>query len=398
MKPLKLTTKILFQATPFCYGPSSIAIAIANEIYKSKYNSGNIELLAIGEGTSYELFKTSKIFDKVIEYIFSKENHKKLPSIIKILQESDIILSVVDFDFVNFAKPFNKNIFLVDPLYWMWTIDPISTESCKRYYAPYFPGIEKRIEQNKKRSKSFPFKIVAPICIKSNLQKTISNKTDSTLLVNFGGIESPLGSNIELVITVSQLILDVVKEYKNITRVFICGGENPIKEVSNNLKLNNDRDKVAAKSQTDFLASLSNCHYFMTVPGLSVIYESIQLNKSILIIPPLNYSQHLQLKQYKKILNGAEYITWAEIPGYELLPNNLSEIEGVKLAINLGAKFSNDQGAQSFFKQRIRSFLSSNGVEAVSFRKPIGKSLNNFDGAEYIANDILSRFLVNIPL
>jgi hypothetical protein len=380
---------IIFQGAAFGYGPASIAIAIAEEV-RHQFPSFTGRLIALGGGTSYELFSSSGVFDKC--HRLESYAEASCPSFLKKeIRDANVVISVIDPDFANLVWRLGHKPVFIDPLLWMWKSEPISVSSCKRYYAMNFPGVAEKLSAIKARSNSSVLPIVVdPVLDNLTLARVGSTPMKNTLLLNFGGMQYPMGSNIELVLTMSRIIIDLVLNYNLYDAVLICGGGNAIKELERHFQGMDRRIRVRSVPQTpcEFLSELASCRTLITVPGLSIAFEALYLQKVTLFILPLNYTQHLQGLTYKKVLKNAYFVSWDDLPGYHTLPNGLPEEKGIEECFRLGRQFSSDATAQSTFRQLLLNFLQISSPKKLShseFSYPL-----SFGGAMQIARDIVA--------
>jgi len=235
--------------------------------------------------------------------------------------------------------------------------------------------------------------IISSVAVRDNrtLSKVSTTKTKNLLLINFGGMQYPFGSNINLALTMTKIILEVVLSENIYNEIVICGGGEPIRQISESLNQINKKVRVRISPQKpiEFLKLLASCRTLVTVPGMSIVYEALYLSKPTIFILPLNYSQHLQVTIYKKMLKNAAYITWNDLEGYQTLPPGLPEEEGVKLAVELGNKFYLDLHAQARFKDLITEIFTS---DTITKGITLSEEFNiGFDGAKQIAMEILNE-------
>ena len=296
----------------------------------------------------------------------------------------------------DFAKiiyeNFGKKVIFIDPLYWMWDKDPMDVELCNKYYALNFPGVSERVAKTRQRLSDLDIlRIVDAVRDNRTLSKVSTTKTKNLLLINFGGMQYPFGSNINLALTMTKIILEVVLSENIYNEIVICGGGEPIRQISESLNQINKKVRVRISPQKpiEFLKLLASCRTLVTVPGMSIVYEALYLSKPTIFILPLNYSQHLQVTIYKKMLKNAAYITWNDLEGYQTLPPGLPEEEGVKLAVELGNKFYLDLHAQARFKDLITEIFTS---DTITKGITLSEEFNiGFDGAKQIAMEILNE-------
>ena len=333
-------------------------------------------------------------------YYFDFSHWDDCPDTVKeALVKSSAIICVVDFKFSEMLSDIGLEAIFVDPLYWMWDEDPIRIDSCRRYYALDFPGVKQKVAAHSELAPddAVPV-IVEAIRDNSTLEEVTSLTEENVLLVNFGGMQSPLGYNLDLAVSMSRCILEAALSENLYDKVLICGGGSPIQQLKEYLRdIDDERVTVKALPQSEFFVQLASCRTFITVPGLSIVYEALYLSKITLFILPLNYSQHRQSVTYKRILGNAYFISWDDLQGYETLPSGLPEKDGVELSFQQGKKFSLDVSAQLEFKKMLSDFLY--------LASPLRLSLNiyqsdtdilGFDGAAQLAREILSDISANI--
>lgn len=381
---------IIFEAVSFGYGPASIAIAVAEELQEVA-KKVPIRLIALGKDASYELFYSSNLFHEVWEFKDYDLNY--WPSKIKEeLLKVDVIVSSIDPDFAKIVyEILGRKVVFIDPLYWMWDEDPVDINLCEKYYALNFPGVPEKVAKTKSKiSNTDILKVVDAVRDNRTLSKVSSIKNKNLLLINFGGMQYPFGSNVNLALSMKKIILDIVLSSGMYKEILICGGGKPIKQLAKSLNQLNEkvRVKISPQNPIEFLKLLASCRTLITVPGMSIVYEALYLSKPTLFILPLNYSQHLQVMIYKSILKNAQYITWDDFDGYQMLPPDLPEEKGVKLAVELGDSFYSDINAQSKFKKLVMKFFTSeSSSKGISLKETFNLG---FKGAKQIAKDILN--------
>lgn len=382
---------VLFAADSFCYGPAAIAIAVARALRESNKNIPWM-LIAIGKSTALELFRTSDAFDQCLEYDWSSDAplSQKFYTAFK---SASAAVTVLDFDFARAIKGYGITVYCIDPLFWMWDQPPVGMQYCSRYFATRFPGMEgllgRRIAATDQALKP---EIVEPIRDNIALNEVSTAATDNTLLVNLGGVESPLGSNIPLAMAMCNCIVDVAKSIDVYDQVLICGGQSAVDRLGGNLT-KRSKVTIVALPQREFLEAIARCKTLCTVPGLSIIYEALFFQTSTVILLPLNYSQHLQCQAYAELFPDVHVILWEQIPGYRTLEHHLPEPQGVRKALSLGVRFSADIEGLSAFRELIVRHLTHPSLSVLS--ATCGSRLcegfaDHCDGARQVAAHILS--------
>lgn len=384
---------IVFQADSFCFGPASIALAIGKQI-KEKTGNSYFKLIALGQGTSYELFSSSSVFDEC--YVFEYSCLDEIPNSMKdILLQSFIIMSVADFHFAKLVSSLGLKVIFIDPLFWMWDKVPIRIDTCAQYYAVDFPGVSEKIDEFALHFPDDKKPIIVNAIRDNSSLASVASAHSNMLLINLGGMQCPFGYNLELILSMCRCILEVTLEEKLYDKILICGGGEPIKYLAEQFRDYGRKVEVESLPQRKFFVQVASCRTLMTVPGLSIVYEALYFSKPTLFLLPLNYSQHLQSAIYRKILKNYCFVSWGKMPGYQELPPNLLEENGIRLSFQQGKKFSSDPHAQLIFKNTISDFfqkVSSLG-HALGIRLDETKGIR-FDGASQIADKILADMFV----
>lgn len=340
---------IVIQIVPFCYGPTSIAIAIGRKLKESI----ECNITAICNVPSLDLISQNQnIFSNIVylnDDVFKDEA----------LHLSNLVISICDFDFTkNFLEKFpKKKIVFIDPLLWMWKEIPSIITQCDLYLALEFQGVAvivSKISNNR-------VIMIPQVAEFNDLLPNISPKNN--ILVNLGGMQSPLGSNFPLAFAMCQEIINIVLKNREFESVDIRTSQ----EISEKLRsLLPKSNHVSIKSTTPkiFQHELAQCKLLLTVPGMSIVYESLMGKIPILFILPLNYSQHLQIKHYRNIFSNISEIKWEDLSGFDELPNNLEESDGVHLANVLGKRFERNEIARKKFRNCLKNKIQ--GWEKIS--------------------------------
>jgi len=360
---------ILIQSVPFCYGPTAIAIAIARELS----HSPDCNVIALGKAPSLELLNAeSELFSTVFDMTIDDDVSTALSS-------ADLIISVCDFDFADKCKITHKDTALVfiDPLLWMWDKLPSIISKCNLYLALDFPGVSEII--SKICSESV---ITVPQVAEFTAERNDNDIQSGKVIVNLGGMQSPLGANIALAQAMCEEIIRFARDTNDLT-VDIRTSRYMAKKLQRALPTISNVNISSCTPQV-FHSELAKCDYLLTVPGMSIVYESIIAQIPTAFILPLNYSQHLQIKKYRTIFPDLSEISWNHFDSFSELPDNLDEPMGVELANEMGASFYADQPARNRF-QRLLNDICTNTLPPLKESDEV-----NISGANAIVN-ILRR-------
>lgn len=362
-------TNVVIQSVPFCYGPTSIAIAIARELSCSS----DCNVVALGKEPSLELLNAEReIFSAVLD--MDKDCDVSLA-----LSSADLIISVCDFDFAERCKmTHNDTAFIfIDPLLWMWETPPNIIHKCDMYLALDFPNVSEIVSGIGRKSV-----ITVPQVAEFTAIRNDNDIQSGRVIVNFGGMQSPLGANISLAKAMCEEIVNFARGKNDLTidirtsRKISQKLQKELPEISN--------VNISSCSPQVFHSELAKCDYLLTVPGMSIVYESFIAQIPTAFLLPLNYSQHLQMKKYRTIFPGLSEISWNHFDSFFELPNDLNESKGVELANEMGLRFYTDPSARNTFHRLLHDIYK---------KKPLplqGKGEVDISGAKAIV-DILHK-------
>lgn len=378
---------IAFYASAFCYGPASIGLAVARELRHDL--TAGLRLVALGEGTTLELLSGDPVFDQVYPLQLEELGDSTSPGV-KALQEADLVVSVGDFELPERLFEMGRPAIVVDPLYWLWDTDPIRIDHCLEYFALDFPGVKERVDEHRQSAPDDRIpRVVEPVYDLIGTTGLPGAERRNALLINFGGMESPLGDNFRLALAMAQCMVNVALEERDYEAIHVCGGGQPIRRLANELRQGDERLRVGALKQPRFFEELATCRDFVTIPGLSIVFEAVHFRSKTLLALPLNYSQHRQGQVYRRVLTHAHFMFWEDFEGYATLPAGMPEEEGVAQARDLGIRFAEDNAARKRFQQMFREFLAApeQGVSMTA----TSQGLSSQQGTRQIVRGLLAR-------
>lgn len=341
----KLMKKIVIQSVPFCYGPTSIAIAIGRLLK----NEPDCAITALGKNPSLELLNAERdMFSHVIDMDVAE-------GVLSALSSADLIITVCDFDFAKMCKAdfSEKPLVFIDPLLWMWESLPDIIGRCDLYLALEFPGVSETVYRACSESI-----LMIPQVAEFTAIRDQDKVQRGRVLVNLGGMLSPLGANFSLALAMCEEIINVFEENKSLVAVDIRTSHAMAIKLQEMLpKVSNVN--IASLSIRAFQSELAKCEILLTVPGMSIVYESFIAQVPSAFILPLNYSQHLQISQYRKIFPTLSEIRWNIFDSFYELPSGMEEPEGVRLAREMGEAFSIDASERAKFRKLLEGLLDN---------------------------------------
>lgn len=363
---------IVIQVVPFCYGPTSIAIAIGRQLKKES----NCAIIALGNSPSLEqLSAEHDIFYNVVDMDATDEISAALAS-------ANLIVSVCDFDFARKCKVDCQGtpLVFVDPLLWMWETLPDVIEKCDLYFALEFPGVSEAVTHVCSESV-----IVVPQVAEFTALQDVSQVQQGKIVVNLGGMLSPLGSNISLARAMCEELIHFSSQNESVTidirtsRAMAKNLQAILPKVAN--------VTVASCSIHAFQSELAKCEVLLTVPGMSIVYESMIAQIPTAFLLPLNYSQHLQIGRYREIFPELSEISWNELESFCELPCGMDESQGVGSAQKMGDDFSVNTFARAKFQQSLKNLLDNK--DSITSLRPSGEV--DVSGAEKIVEHLQNR-------
>lgn len=288
--------KIVAITSNFGLGPVGKLSSIINA------SGDEFEWYALGQEFDTEIFEKNK-FKKVLW----TEQEEQMKQFIK---ENNIkyALVILKNKYARLLKSIGVKVIYVDSLPFMWT-----EEDAKFGKIPYDLDIycaQKTIELTDKSKELFSkvknLKWVNPIIPTG--KKIVQNSIDNNIIINVGGLHSPIGNGEEYINVVIKPLIECLKyKYKDKNIILTCGNKAK-KSLEKALKEYNI--KVETFKQEEFINKVGECFLFFTSPGLTTLLEIANLDKKVIVLPPQNLSQFYNLEYSKKILSEYKIIDW----------------------------------------------------------------------------------------
>lgn len=331
--------KILCEAVSFGFGPVGKLIAIAELLSK------DYELDFIGSGCSFDLAKKSVVFNHFYD-IDTTSFNAMIPT--DIIDRYDIVISVINPVFGEQILKRGKKLIVIDSLFYMWhTLHPV-WRSCDLLIIQSFYKENERL-QRESLSNAF---IVGPII--SNTVKSRLNTSKNRLVMNFGGADYPYLSKSDILPEFIKSIAIQLSSINGFDEKIITIGSRFSKELA---CLEEYGYIIQTCSHEEFIALIKNANILMSVPGLTSTFEAFSLSIPTLFLPPLNYSQLLNLQKLKN--NGvADYsINWYAL--FDVPDEILEETQGVLLVESFLTKSLINNKMQNTIKNRFETGINN---------------------------------------
>lgn len=298
-------SKVVINATPFCFGPISTSLAIAEILREQK-----LSLVWLATGTALELLKTGNYIDEIVHFDIGKEKDRLTYE--QVVREADAVIVNTDPEFAEWATKLNKKVIYIDILYWMWDRLPDTVSQCAYYI--YEDFVQTKEQQERLGVPKNGIR-VGPL-IRSTLNSNFSKKPQLTrsLLVSFGGLYRTDNESKKFLASykqmVTQVVLDCLEQVDAFSTVYIAGGGISKKRFVLQNKLQVQMGCLPKEVYDDIL---SNATAAILCPGLTGFYEAAFLNIPTFFLPPHNYSQYLQLQSFMNWLPNNTYSDWTKL-------------------------------------------------------------------------------------
>lgn len=373
---------ILVTAEKFGYGPIITCLNVIKQLKKELYHQKlNIKLYFLGTSIAKEQALLSNFFDKVIEC--KTYDYSELEKQQQLFENAIAVLSSENQFGAIYAKRLgHKNVYFIDNLVWMWDRITFELENVDGYFISETFSSKENFKKIGKDVKSPIF--IGPL---RDIDRT-HYKSENSLMINFGGAESFM---LEKEI-VDKFYLKILKEIltpivvKKFDTIYVCGGSGVINTLLQTLPPF-PNVQIKTLSNKEYLEKLHICSHVIMSSGLGNFMESVGIAKPIMFIPPINYSQLLQLNEYKKLNLGFNLVNWDSYAFYKDVPNLLDEETGVKMVVENVKKYLSDNS--NILSNRVKEFINSQKQNSYFDKRDIYISQFSNNAAEIVINTIL---------
>ncbi|MDD4081921.1 MAG: hypothetical protein PHD05_00905 [Sphaerochaetaceae bacterium] len=340
---------VLCDAVPFCFGPISKLIAVAEHL-----KSSDFELVLLASGTSKELGEKSGLF-QVIDC--NSEDPVDLENNLVLFQKASVFVTVMNPVAAKFALKIGVPIVFMDSLFWMWDTVPKEFAKIDKYFIQNFFDSKQVLS---KYSFLKNAEVVGPIIDDSF---KIESLKDDYVVVNFGGMESALiqiGKDSNYPFVIGKIVVEALKKTKK--KAFVCGNDKILKQL---LVDKPDNIIIGGKGHKEFLNILRKASMLITTPGLTTTFEAFFYTAPAVFLPPENYSQFLNLKIFRNQGIAKKSFHWVDL--YNGLDIGIGKEEslGVKKVLDCIKKFEKDISAQKKLLDFLVSALESKVPDVV---------------------------------
>ncbi len=333
--------KILCEAVSFGFGPVSKLLSLC-EILKLQHS-----LHFIGSGCSLSLVEKTEIFEQIIECdtTLPANISNAVPFV-----DYDFVISIMNPVFSKIAIEHGCKLIIIDSLFYMWDkLDP-AWKKCDLLIIQSFNGEKERLQNTNDLSNAY---LVGPIVSTQMTQRSKCSK--NSILINFGGADYPYVNDFsKLSLFIRKLAEELLSLNEFDEKVISIGP----RCLSNLQDLREQGFEINTFSHEDFLTHLASTSMLLTIPGLTTAFEAFHLSTPTLFLPPLNYSQFMNLRKFRCLGLTASGSCWDDyFPS--VITNQLPEEEGVQLVESFISKALDNTEIIPAIVQSYRDVLQS---------------------------------------
>jgi hypothetical protein len=286
--------------TNFGFGPVAKANYLIEELKKH-----NISIYYFGSGSSLE-FITENQKDESIVYM-TVHTDNLTDEDLTTLYEMDLIVNIMNTDFLQKYDSEKVTSVFIDSLAWMWQETLTGIQKVKRYYVQnYLLNYSKQNLSNAV--------VVAPITTRAIGWEL--NREDT--LINFSGMVNPFSEDgffIDYMIFNLKIILSITPQQE---KVFVSVNKKYVPYLREKFKGYTNL-AINFYIQKDFQTLLKKINTVYTTSGITFLLEIYNSNINVKLLLPSNYSQHLMNELYNDNKLFGEVITLS-LFGYNDVP------------------------------------------------------------------------------
>lgn len=342
-----MTPTIVMDAAPFCYGPISTLMAVAQHLRRHE-----LELVLLASGTAAEFVRTDHEWLRVVSC--NTEDIADLERVGPLLRDAAVFVCNTNPASAAFARSIGCRVVYIDTLFWMWDhIDPLVAAS-ELYLAQDFAGVA---DNHRRIGNAIEnFEIVGPLIADCDDRPP---ERDRTCIVSFGGMQSSLtvpGNTNRYPWTMTGLLLSALDRVESFDRIVFCGCGWVMQSLE--ARFAGPGREFRFIPHAELLRELARCRLLLLSPGLTGAFEALALNVPTCLLLAQNYSQHLQasafLRRAEPPFRGLE---WSDLyPDFQL-PNHLHEADAIAQLDQLIRRFESDAAMQDRYCEQLIACL-----------------------------------------
>jgi hypothetical protein len=382
-------SKILFNATPFGYGPVSKTMSVIK-----KFVSCGHECVFVGSGIAYEYVHRENLCETILMDLYNDEDSK-----LKLLELSkDFTYGITAMEplFVDYCDPKLK-IGYIDSLFWMWDKEYFNVnyklKNVDKYFAQNTFDIEERTNRNViKNFINTKFVIDLIFSDEKNVQRQNQGKN---LVIHFGGVENvyiPF-ENIVFPFEIFKILNEILENVAEFSKVIVVSSEKTVKKLNEMFPC--DKYEFVSLAHAEFAKVMKACDLLITTPGLTTLIESFSLNVKTIFLMPQNFSQYLILHKLKKDGYPFELFNLDYFYSDFNIQEDIPEEEAVNYINKYLKIYFNDEAAKRKLRDNLNMFIDNILNDNISDSK-LASFQNSFirntgiDGVEQIYNEVIA--------
>jgi hypothetical protein len=205
------------------------------------------------------------------------------------------------------------------------------------------------------------------------------------VLLHLGGGFIPLPASWSYVRTLTALVSRLTRQVRPGEALTVTGSA-PVVAALGDLAPEPGR-RIVQLSPEQMSTAVASTTVLLTLPGRSTTLEGLVSGTPTVLLPGLNYSQHRHVGVFQHWIESMPVFSWADLPGYGLLPPGLAEGAAGWQAMDLGARFHRDVRAQGLLAKWLTAHLAA---PPPAPRLGKGAPWTTFDGADHVARHALA--------
>jgi len=378
--------RIICDADPFCYGPAATLLAVVKQLLHSGHS-----LTFIGTGTALELARRQEGMAVMPCDTGSTADCLRA---IKNLGGADLFLSVLGDASVRAANELEIPVAYIDVLFWAW---PSAQESHLRDADLYF--VENDFEAEEKLNQIGAV-IRNPILVGPIIDTSYRGieERNNDLLVTYGGVDSPstrAGIDTRYHLILTGLLFEALRSVNPFDQIWVAAGGRAIEDLTRYFGAG--AAQFVSLSHDDFLRRLATSRCLLTQPGLSTPLEAFAYETPAFFIPPMNYTQVLQMRRFGAEGAAPYQLSWDTLDPSHLIPEGLPEPSGIAEVLKCISILERNNEWRGRVRASISDFISlppsllaTVTAQQSSFFKALGA-----DGSSTVAA-VINSFLIKV--
>ncbi|MFI9202924.1 hypothetical protein [Streptomyces sp. NPDC053048] len=396
--------RILMGAQNCGFGPASVLVAV------SRLLSGHErvhERVFVGDSISAAFAHRNAAAFNAVHEINEPHEHASVPSLDRLMANSDYVISAMDADLVLRAFVARRPVLLVDCLFGFWqhrtpltrihelcaTLPRTSLPAARHHLSclsPHervlaahlladhsvvqnFPGVSRRIaELTGGAGTDHTMLLTGPLVdlegikaaeTETGTDEPATGEPDYDLLINTGGFKNFLldfEANNAYLQLIHRWIPDMLTDWPRFTRVLLCGG--PYTGPRATVLRTASRQHVDRRllPQRELLRHVARTPHSFLAPGLSALHETTLLGRFPLALHEQHYAHTFTVRNLADTLFGRLAARFTDVlPGHPLPEDDYS---GTQALVAVAGRILEDDRLYARFRrtfnQRIEQYLA----------------------------------------